>query len=467
MKSSSYLLVIAAMIFGSVLASCNKNDVEFTVSFNSNEGSEVLPQIIQRGEKVVKPENPTRNEYGFVAWYKDKGLKNEWRFDTDVVTANITLYAKWQWHVFTVSFNSNGGSAVLPKTVKIFENAVKPEDPTRSGFLFVSWYMDEELNYRWDFNRNTVSSDMTLHAKWSTVDPLFKINGLTIDNYPRVDGSTSNAPLNILIACKLLDIGHGWAWARDQYSNIIWGIEPNLNNDNSEKFWKRVKSSQTHQSFINLIDNKADLTLSARTMSPDEKKYADAAGVSLIETPIALDAFIFVVHPNNPIKSLSIKQIQDIYTSKITNWSEVGGNNAKINPYIRNANSGSQELMESLVMKDLEFMEFPESPETPSYTIGSMSMVFDIVGTDVNAICYSVYYYREMILRETRTKIVAIDEISPKKETISNISYPLTAEVYAIIRSDLDKSAMAYKLYELLQTENGKRVIAESGYVPY
>jgi len=467
MKSSSYLLVIAAMIFGSVLASCNKNDVEFTVSFNSNEGSEVLPQIIQRGEKVVKPENPTRNEYGFVAWYKDKGLKNEWRFDTDVVTANITLYAKWQWHVFTVSFNSNGGSAVLPKTVKIFENAVKPEDPTRSGFLFVSWYMDEELNYRWDFNRNTVSSDMTLHAKWSTVDPLFKINGLTIDNYPRVDGSTSNAPLNILIACKLLDIGHGWAWARDQYSNIIWGIEPNLNNDNSEKFWERVKSSQTHQSFINLIDNKADLTLSARTMSPDEKKYADAAGVSLIETPIALDAFIFVVHPNNPIKSLSIKQIQDIYTSKITNWSEVGGNNAKINPYIRNANSGSQELMESLVMKDLEFMEFPESPETPSYTIGSMSMVFDIVGTDVNAICYSVYYYREMILRETRTKIVAIDEISPKKETISNISYPLTAEVYAIIRSDLDKSAMAYKLYELLQTENGKRVIAESGYVPY
>ena len=460
MKRFNYL-VIATLFFGVSLSSCDKDkdkNEEFTVTFNSNGGSTALPQTVKKGEKVVKPENPTRDEYGFVAWYKDKELTNEWKFDTDVVTVNITLYAKWQLGVYTVSFNSNGGSAVLPQSVNSWYNATKPDDPTRNGYIFVGWYSDEELKNRWFFDaRNIVFSDITLYAKWSTADPLFKIDGLTIDNYPIVDGSTSNMPLNTLIACKLLDIGCDWA---STYG--MWNIEPNLNNNNSEKFWARVKSSQTHQSFINLIDNNADLTLSARTMSPDEKEHADAAGVTLIETPIALDAFIFVVNPNNPIKSLTIKQIQDIYTGKITNWSEVGGNNVKINPYVRNANSGSQELMESLVMKDLDFMEFPVSPEV----INSMTGVFDRVSTDVSAICYSVYYYKEMILRGTHTKTIAIEGIYPDKETISNISYPLVAEVYAIIRSDLDKSSMAYKLYELLQTQDGKRVIAESGYVP-
>jgi phosphate transport system substrate-binding protein len=56
----------------------------------------------------------------------------------------------------------------------------------------------------------------------------------------------------------------------------------------------------------------------ARKMSPDEETYAGNAGVQLVETPIALDSFIFIVNPGNPIKSLSTKQIQDIYTGKIT-----------------------------------------------------------------------------------------------------------------------------------------------------
>jgi len=453
MKKFNYLIVVV-MIFGIVLMSCDKKD-KFFVTFNSNEGSTVSSQTVKEGKKVTKPNDPTRDGYTFVAWYKDSSFTNEWNFDTGVVNADITLYAKWEQYVFTVTFNSNGGSAVLPQTVKKGEKITKPNDPTRDEYIFIAWYSEvippsrAELIYEWNFDNvfDYIYTDITLHAKWYAIDKQFKINGLTLDNYPIVDGSTSTLPLNQLIACKLLDIPKEWI-SRKPYS---------------EKFWEHVKASQTHQSFINLIDNKVDLTLSARTMSPDEKGYADAAGVTLIETPIALDAFIFVVNPNNPIKSLTIKQVQDIYTGKITNWSEVGGNNAKINPYVRDPNSGSQELMESLVMKDLDFMEFPESPDM----ISSMILVFDIVSTDVNAICYSLYYYKEHILKTTLTKTIAIEGIIPDKITISDYSYPLVAEVYAIIRSDLDKSSMAYKLYELLQTEDGKRVIEESGYVPY
>jgi phosphate transport system substrate-binding protein len=365
---------------------------------------------------------------------------------------------------FVVSFNSNGGSAVLQQVVKKGEKVTKPTDPTLGGHILMSWYGEvprvrgAELTYEWSFNFDMVTTDMTLHAKWYAIDSLFKINGLTINNYPSVDGSTSTAPLNISVACKLLDIPFQWVGAEFGAS---WDIKPYLKDNNATKFQEQVKSSQTHQSFINLIDGKADLILSARATSSDEKEYADAAGIHLIETPIALDAFIFVVHPNNPVRSLTIAQVQDIYTGKIINWKEVGGIDAKINPYIREPNSGSQELMKLLVMKDLNIMDFPYSPDI----IWSMAGVFDKVITDVNAICYSVFYYREMILRGASTKTISVEGIYPNKSTIANNSYPLVAEVYAIIRSDTDKSSMTYKLYELLQTQEGKRVIAESGYV--
>jgi len=92
-------LVVAIMIFGTTLTSCEKSG--FTVSFNSNGGSKVPSQKVMEGEKVIKPDDPTHDEYAFVAWYKEKELANEWDFDTDVVTSNMTLYAKWgdiiQW----------------------------------------------------------------------------------------------------------------------------------------------------------------------------------------------------------------------------------------------------------------------------------------------------------------------------------------------------------------------------------
>ena len=286
------------------------------------------------------------------------------------------------------------------------------------------------------------------------------IQGLTLNNYPKSDGSTSTAPLNTIIACIILGIDYKWIW-----TNNTRVVEPGLRKKDSEKFWRQIKSSQTHQSFINLINKEADIILSARRMSPDEKAHADAAGVSLIETPVALDAFIFIVHRENWIYSLTIKQVQDIYTGKITNWREVDGNNMKINPYVRNANSGSQELMETLVMKDLEIIEFPQNSFELMH---SMAGALDSVSDDINSICYTLYYYLENIATSTwNIQVVAINEIRPNWGTIGNRTYPYVAEIYAVIRSDLDKSSMAYKLYEWIQTEEGKQVIDESGYVPY
>ncbi|MDR3252085.1 MAG: substrate-binding domain-containing protein, partial [Tannerella sp.] len=292
------------------------------------------------------------------------------------------------------------------------------------------------------------------------------VEGITIDNYPRVDGSTSTKPLNRLVACKLLGFPYEWR------SNIVgeWSVEPLFDDvlfDDIPEYWdlfgERIKVSQTHESFINLIDNNTDLILTHRTLSPDEQAHADETGVSLIETSIAIDPFVFIVNKNNPVRTLTVAQVRDIFAGNITNWQQVGGNDAKIRPFVRPRNSGSQEVMESLVMKDLTMGDFPKVDE-----IASMAGVFPEVINDANSISYTFNYYKETMVRtpDERVPKIAINGIFPNEKTVMDGTYPFIAEVHVAIRSDLDKNSMAYRMYEWLQSAEGKAVIAESGYIP-
>ena len=268
------------------------------------------------------------------------------------------------------------------------------------------------------------------------------IEDITFENFPVLDGSTTARLLINAIAYNLLGA---------TFENSPYGF-----------YAKHLQTSQTHGAFINLIDKKADLIFSARTMSADEKAYAAKAGVRLIETPIALDALIFIVHPDNRIESLTHKQLQDIYTGKIKNWEDVGGNNAPITPYVRNKNSGSQELMEALLLDEPISNNFPEDN-----IMNGMMLILSAVQMNVNGLGYTVAYYRTIMHSDFEgIKTLAVNGIYPDNETIKNREYPYASEFYAIIRADLPQSSMAYNVYEWIQTEEGKQVISESGYIP-
>jgi phosphate transport system substrate-binding protein len=315
-----------------------------------------------------------------------------------------------------------------------------------------------------------VLSIFTSCEKINTDSPY--IDGLSINNYPIIDGSTSTLPLNRVIACELLGLNYEWQENTISPSSSTWGIEPKIKGSLKQKFDKRVLSSQTHKSFINLIDNKVNIALAARSMSPDEKEYAMSKGVSLIETPIALDAFIFIVNPKNPVIGLTTQNIQDIYTGKKENWSDFGivlfpenPEYSSIHPFVRNPNSGSQELMDLLIMKDLDYIDLPIYKENLIFT---MAGLIDGIAGNPLAIGYTVHYYNKFIIRPNKSylKTIAIDGVMPTEETISNRLYPYTTEVYAVIRSDTDKSSMTHKIYEWLQTPTGKKAISNCGYIP-
>ena len=213
---------------------------------------------------------------------------------------------------------------------------------------------------------------------------------------------------------------------------------------------------------MNLIDGKADIILTHRTISPDEKAHADAAGVTLIETSIALDAFVFIVNKANPVNTLTISQIQKIYTKKITNWSQVGGKNANIKAFSRPRNSGSEEVFRTLVMNGLEPADFPE------VVISSMILVMKELLFDENSICYTFNTYKDLQARVScaEVPVIAINGTCPNENTVKNNTYPLISKVHVAIRSDLDHNSMAYKLYEWLQSENAKYTITECGFLP-
>ena len=279
-----------------------------------------------------------------------------------------------------------------------------------------------------------------------------------------MDNSTSTYPLNVIIFCKLFDINYKWVHGRNNMD--LWNVELQIDGY-IKNFNNIIKSSQTHGSFINLIAKDTDIILTARTMSDHEKIYAFEAGVTLTETPIALDAFIFIVNPNNQIESLTLSQVQDIYLKRITNWNEFGLDSLQIRPYVRNRDSGSQELMDSLVMKGLDYYEnnFQYSPDYN--IISSMIPTFERVSAYKDSICYSLYFFKEQMIRKVNfTKTISINGIFPSNETIVDNTYPFVSEVYVVIRSDTDRLSMTYKVYEWLQTEAGKKAISESGYVP-
>ncbi len=283
--------------------------------------------------------------------------------------------------------------------------------------------------------------------------------GFTTANYPAVDGSTSAHPLARVIACYLME--SSWSW------NVHWDGTYRVfpysgNEERSDSIAYMTDHRGTHGSYVSLIQDSAELILVARMPSEDELALAQDSGVALDIQEVALDAFVFIVHAENQVNNLALQDVVDIYSGEITNWSEAGGADTTISPYQRNANSGSQELMMSLVMKDTPMLEVPDAMVLAGMTGPFLKLPYDRAG-----IAYTVYFYKEyMAGSDGLVKTIGINGVVPEYETIRDREYPLFSEVYVVVRSDAEEGGGARRLRDWLVVPEGQNVVKQSGYVP-
>ena len=258
------------------------------------------------------------------------------------------------------------------------------------------------------------------------------------DNLPKMDGSTSLILLETGIQAKIYDISFTEALAR-------------------------VNHTTTYGAFERLLNKEVNIIFSTPI---SKEQYADAEkkGMDLELIPIAAEAFVFIVNADNPVDSLTQQQIRDIYSGKITNWKEVGGEDIEIVAFQRNRTSGSQNYM-------TDFMGDTPLATAPTELVPNAmnSLVDAIKGYDNshNAIGYSVYAYAaDMYGLGDSLKFIKVDSVAPTKETMASKTYPLVNYNFAIYDKN-SASEATLKTAAWLQSYDGQTAIAEAGYVPY
>lgn len=253
-----------------------------------------------------------------------------------------------------------------------------------------------------------------------------------------IDGSTSTIPLEAGIRSALLDIS-------------------------AEDAEAQVKHNSTYGSFYNLLEGKCDIIF---TVPLSQNQYDQAAqqGIELETTPIATEGFVFVVNADNPVDSLTQQQVKDIYSGKITNWKQVGGNDEEIVAYQRNNTSGSQNYMVAF-MKDLELME-PKTETIPATMSGLMDSIASY-DNSTNAIGYSVYSYAaEMYIAASKVKFLKIDDVAPNTSSMADGSYPLLSYNYAVINAHEPADSPVRTLIEWIVSDKGQKAVADAKYIP-
>ena len=269
-----------------------------------------------------------------------------------------------------------------------------------------------------------------------------KVSSLTMteEEFPKVDGATAMLPMVGEITKKVLG----------------------YTDEQAQEYLDKNTQGKSAKVYASLIDKSKDLIFVSEP-SDDILQQAKDAGVGFDNTGIGYDGFVFLLNKENPVQSLTLDQIRGIYKGQITNWKEVGGDDAPIFPYTREANSGSENLMEKMVMNGEKTVS-----KSPDMQISSMSGLIDAISNGENSkysIGYSIYLYAKEQYVKDNTKFLKINNIEPTDATITDKSYPLTKVVYAVTRKDVPQDSNVKKLINWLLTDEGQEVVFAGGYV--
>ena len=206
-----------------------------------------------------------------------------------------------------------------------------------------------------------------------------------------------------------------------------------------------------------LMDNTTDIAMASRPIKFSEKMKAKAAKRDIDEVIVAYDALAVVVHPSNPVKKLTRRQLEDIFRGKITNWKQVGGDDRKIVVYSRETSSGTYEFLKESVLKNKNYMSSSLSMPATGAIIQSVSQTKGAIG----------YVGLAYVSPRIKTLSISYDGehyATPTVENATNKTYPIVRPLYYYY--DAKNKTQIAPLLEFILSPEGQDIIKKSGYIP-
>ena len=202
-----------------------------------------------------------------------------------------------------------------------------------------------------------------------------------------------------------------------------------------------------------IIDGTAQIGMSSRPTKPEEIAAAKIKGVNFKETIVAYDGIAVIVNAANPIKALTKKQVEQIFTGDVTDWSAVGGSGGKISVYTRNTSSGTYSEFKELAMKKRDYA--PDSQK-----MAGNEQIAQEVGKNPNGVGYVGLAY----VKASGIKVVAIDSATPSKESVLGKAYPYARPTFYYTNGE--PTGLAKQFVDFTVSAAGQKIVEQVGFVP-
>ncbi len=205
--------------------------------------------------------------------------------------------------------------------------------------------------------------------------------------------------------------------------------------------------------FAALIDSTAQIGMASRPAKTEEIAAARVKNVTLKETIVAYDGVAVIVNASNPVKGLTRKQVEQIFTGEASDWSAVGGSGGSISIYTRNTSSGTYSEFKELAMKKRDYAPSAQK-------MAGNEQIAAEVGTNPNGVGYVGLAYT----RAKGIKVLSIDGALPSVETVQGKTYPYSRPTFFYTNGE--PTGLVKTFIDFTLGAAGQKIVTEVGFVP-
>jgi len=201
-----------------------------------------------------------------------------------------------------------------------------------------------------------------------------------------------------------------------------------------------------------LVDGAVDIADASRFIKDKEVKKAVENGIMPLPHRVAMDGIAVVLHPSNPVQGLSLEQIKDIYTGKITNWKELGGKNQEIVIISRDSSSGTFEVFEKLVLNEERVIPTALLQSSNGAVAGTVAETEGAIG------------YVGLGYLSNKLKAIKVNGVTPSKATVASGEFPIARPLFMF--TDGWPEGLTASFINFILSPAGQKIAEEQGYVP-